>query len=141
MKFLIPNLVCKIKGYELRKFKLNNGKMFPLFYVRKPKKPLIAFKTVFGILIDDLFYKLKEDMQQSSVWHEIYHTKATTGVKLFFWLPLKKLFNKKKRKYNLDQLEEFDADEYALRKTDKKSVLKLLHKLEQMENEGLIKTN
>ena len=123
MKFLIPSLVCKIKGYELRKFKLNNGKMFPLLYVRKPKESLIALKTVFGILIGDLFYELKENMQQSSVWHEIYHTKATTGIKLFFWLPLQKLFNKKKRKYNLDQLEEFNADEFALKKTDKKSIL------------------
>lgn len=141
MKFLIPSLVCKIKGYKLIKFRLNNGKTFPLIYVKHPKKPLVAFKKPYGILIDDLFFKLKDKEQQSSVWHEIYHTKATTGIKLFFWLPLVRLFNKNKRKYNLDQLEEFDADKYSLYKTDSSSILGLLYKLLDFENKGLIKSN
>ena len=141
MKFLIPKIVCKIKGYELKKFVLNNRKIFPLIYVKKPKKPIVAFKKFYGILIDDLFFKLNKYEQQSAIWHEIYHTKSTTGIKLFFWLPLLKIFNKEKRKYNFYQLEEFSADEYSLKKTNKKSVLGLLHKLKDMENKGVIKTN
>ena len=141
MKFIIPNLVCKIKGYELHKFKLNTGKIFPLIYVKKPKKPIVAFKKMYGILIDDLFFKLNNDEQQSAVWHEIYHTKSTTGIKLFFWLPLKKMFIKRWKQYNLNQLEEFDADRHALIKTDLNSVLGLLNKLSGFERKGLIKSN
>ena len=141
MRYLIPRLVCRLKNYKLIKFKLDNGKIFPLIYIKKPKKPILAFKKFYGILIDNLFFKLNKKEQQSAVWHEIYHTKSSTGIKLFFWLPLKRVFNKEKRKYNLYQLEEFSADEYTLRKTDRKSVLGLLHKLEQMEDKRLIRTN
>jgi len=141
MRFLISRLICRLKNYKLVIFKLNNEKIYPLIYIKKPKKPILAFKKFYGILIDNLFFKLNKKEQQSAVWHEIYHTKSTTSIKLFFWLPLIKFFNKEKQKYNLYQLEEFSADKYALKKTDKKSVLGLLRKLKDMENKGLIKTN
>lgn len=141
MKFIIPKIVCNFNGYELVKFKLNNRKNFPLIYVKKPKKPIVAFKKFYGILIDDLFYRLSKEEQMSAVWHEIYHTKSSTGIKLFFWLPLKRIFNKEKRRYNVSQLEEFDADRYASIKTSSVSVLGLLNKLNSFEKQGLIKSN
>jgi len=141
MSFLIEKLVCRIKKYSLREFKLSDAKTIPLLLVPNPKKPMVAMKSLFGILIDDLFFKLDRREKLSTIWHEKYHQKTTTGIKLFFWLPLRKLFVKRDKKYTIIQLEEFDADRFAVKKTDKSSVLKALRKLMIFENKGWIKSN
>ena len=141
MSFLIEKLVFIIKKYSLREFKLSDAKTIPLLLVPNPKKPMVAMKSLFGILIDDLFFKLDRREKLSTIWHEKYHQKTTTGIKLFFWLPLRKLFVKRDKKYTIIQLEEFDADRFAVKKTDKSSVLKALRKLMIFENKGWIKSN
>lgn len=140
MKYILEKFICKIKGYELVMFNLDK-KVIPLLYVRNPKRPIIAMKSLWGILIDNLFFKLDNEEKTTTLWHERYHQKATTGIKLCFWLPLRKIFIKCDRKYTIIQLEEFDADKYAMKKTNKVSILKTLKKLKLFEKEKLIKSN
>jgi hypothetical protein len=140
VKYFFHRLLSKRLKYELKLFKLSKSNIVPLFLVRKPKKNFIASKTFYGIKIDRLFYKLQNG-KKPAIWHEKYHQRMLTNIKLFTWLPIKRILYKKDRKFSIFKLEEFDADKFALRKTEKESTLVMLQKIQEMENQGLVKSN
>jgi hypothetical protein len=132
---------CKIKNYKSIAFRLTKDLVEILIFIEKPKNPIIALKTLWGIKIDRYFYDFNYNEQRATIWHEKYHQRLTTDLKLFFWLPLRWVFNKENRKYTLFQLEEFDADRFASRKIDKKYILDILQKIKELEEKGIIKSS
>lgn len=126
-------------------FQLNEIGDIKVKVFQNPKKQFVAKASQLGILklgcisVDNLFLDLPEDEQEAIILHEYWHYKNNLKFEISlllsgnFWV----LFRQNK----LSQLQEFEADSFAVSKIGKMKVISLLGKLDKLEKDGKVKYN
>lgn len=126
------------------KFKFPNGEAIKIKYLQNKKKKFVArapslnFYSLRKILIDELFFKFPYNEQVSIMYHELWHYNENWKFELYYrtkkpWLWLCFFINKP-----IQHAQEFNADLYALKMTNKKDTLAMLKRLEGMIKEGIL---
>lgn len=130
---------------EWKEVELEKDKMLKIRLIKKPKKNFIAKSSQFGmfnlgfISVDNLFSSFSKDEQKAILFHEYWHYKNNLKfeIKILFSKNFWIFFLNNK----LSKLQEFEADKYAVSKTNKNLVIICLRKIKKFEDDGKIQCN
>ncbi len=125
-------------------FKFPNGEIIKVNYLRNQKKKFVAkapspnFWGIRRTSIDELFFEFTYREQISIMYHELWHYHNNSKFEIKYrtnrlWLWLFFFINKP-----ILHAQEFNADLYALKMTNKKDTLSMLKKLEKMIKAGIL---